>query len=349
MLVNESTAAAEDGSGTTRPRLLAPETQGPLVARPRPTISVIMPYYRGADVIAEAVESVLDQTLPPDEIVICDDGSPDDLHVALGSLSRKVTIVRKANGGPASAMNEAARRANGEYVLQLDQDDAFLRTRVEAVSDAVVARPDADIVATDAIVEYGDEPIRRYSAANPFESNEQRVEILRRCFFAWPAIRRSRLLEVGGFSEAFFHAYDWECFIRLILGGAVVACVDEPLYRWRLSPGSITSSGAQNAEEEIRLLEGILESQALTAAERAAAEEAMFSTRQRALLLEAKEAVTDGRPDARRRSLAVVTGPGFPWRTRLKAAVAAVWPGLVRGPMVGRFGEGSIQRRFGAH
>jgi hypothetical protein len=347
--VDESIVAAENGAVTVTPRLLAPEPRGSIATRPRPTISVITPYYRGADVISEAVQSVLDQTLPPDEIVICDDGSPDDLEAALGSLRRNVKIVRKANGGPASAMNEAARRANGEYVLQLDQDDAFLPERVEAVSDAIVARPDADLVATDAIVEYEDEPIRRYSATNPFEADDQRVEILRRCFFAWPAVRRSRLLELGGFDERFFHAYDWEGFIRLVLDGAVVACVDEPLYRWRLSPGSITSSGARNAVEEMRLLERIMENQKLSPAERAATEEPIFSIRQRALLLEAKEAVTDGRPDARRRSLEVFTGPGFPLRTRLKAGLAAAWPGLARRSMIHRFGEGSIQRRFGAH
>src|SRR5665213_142373 len=74
-----------------------------------PTLSVVIPYYRGADVIADAVESVLAQTLQPAEIVICDDGSPDDLAAALGSLCAKVKIVRQPNGGIASAMNTAAR------------------------------------------------------------------------------------------------------------------------------------------------------------------------------------------------------------------------------------------------
>src|SRR5512142_2290915 len=103
-----------------------------------PALSVVIPYYRGRDVIREAVESVLDQTLRPQEIVICDDGSPDDLDGALGPLRAHVTVIRKQNGGIASAMNALTRAANGDFLIQLDQDDAFLPRRVEAIAETIV-------------------------------------------------------------------------------------------------------------------------------------------------------------------------------------------------------------------
>jgi glycosyltransferase involved in cell wall biosynthesis len=62
-------------------------------------MSVFIPYYRGAPVIREAVGSALAQSLAPDEIVICDDGSPDDLELALGDLVPQVRIVRQENRG----------------------------------------------------------------------------------------------------------------------------------------------------------------------------------------------------------------------------------------------------------
>ena len=114
-----------------------------------PSLSVVIPYYRGAATISAAVESVLAQTRPADEIVICDDGSPDDLEAALGALRGEVKIIRKENGGISSAMNATTDAASGEFLVQLDQDDAFLPLRLEAIADAAVACPDADIVATD--------------------------------------------------------------------------------------------------------------------------------------------------------------------------------------------------------
>src|SRR5580693_2746982 len=73
--------------------------------RDAPTLSVVITYYRGAQVICDAVESVLAQTVTPHEIVICDDGSPDDLHSALGALREHVKVIRKENGGTGSAAN----------------------------------------------------------------------------------------------------------------------------------------------------------------------------------------------------------------------------------------------------
>ena len=80
------------------------------------------------------MQSALDQTLKPEEIVICDDGSPDDLEGALGPLRRAVNIVRKENGGFASAMNFAVAAAKGEFVVQLDSDDLFQPRRLEAIA-----------------------------------------------------------------------------------------------------------------------------------------------------------------------------------------------------------------------
>ena len=71
--------------------------------------------------------------------MICDDGSPDDLDAALGELRERVVVVRQHNGGIAAAMNATTRAARGEFVVQLDQDDAFLPGRLEAIA-AVLRR-----------------------------------------------------------------------------------------------------------------------------------------------------------------------------------------------------------------
>jgi hypothetical protein len=308
------------------------------------TFSVVIPYYKGADSIAEAVESVLAQTRPPEEIVIVDDGSPDDLDAALGGLRDEVRIVRKANGGISSAMNAATAAARCEWVVQLDQDDAFLPDRLAAIEAAIRADPAADVVATDAVVEFDGDPVTVLSAVNPFRAERQRLGIIEGCFFLWPAVRKPRLEAIGGYDEAFAVMQDWECFIRLVLDGARVAFVPEPLYRWRLTPGSRSSAdGVENAEALIALMEKTLRHPGLEPDERAAAEGALAAQWRRLDLERAHLAVRNGGPGARARSWRLVTGRGFSPSSRAKAAVAVVSPALAR-----RFIEGRTRRDPGA-
>jgi hypothetical protein len=311
--------------------VIAPPPAEPLAPREAPTLSVLITYYNGEQVIRDAVESVLEQTVQPSEIVICDDGSTDDLEAALGPLRGEVKIVRKENGGTGSAINAATRASSGEYVVQLDQDDAFLPRRLEAITAILVARPDVDIVATDAVVEMSGTPITTLNAINPFPKANQRMAILQTCTFLWPAIRRSRLLEVGGYDESFNVVEDWDCFVRLILSGGVMAFVNEPLYRWRLTPGSRSSRNrVLHLQDQVDLTQKALSHFPLDAGERAAAESLLAGRRIWLAREEARRAVETRAPDARRRSLALVIGKGFDAATRAKASVAVLSPALAR-------------------
>jgi hypothetical protein len=336
-------------------RIAAPESSEEVEPGEPPTLSVIIPYFRGADVIRQAVESVLAQTRPPDEIVICDDGSPDDLAGALGSLLPRVKIVRQENGGFASAMNTASSAARGEFVAQLDQDDAFLPGRLEAIANASAARPDLDIIATEGIIECLDRRVPvGFNAGFPVRRIDQRARILRTCFFCWPAIRRSRLLSVGGYAQRFVRISDWECFMRLILEGAVAGLIQEPLYLWRLTPGSLSTSASDNAEEVVLALRSALASGKLTPAEREVAESTISWRHRSAVLERARHSIEMRWPDARRRSLGVLLSQGFPAATRAKTAVAVASPALARRYLARRgdrdaLGEALARRGLSRH
>jgi cellulose synthase/poly-beta-1,6-N-acetylglucosamine synthase-like glycosyltransferase len=313
-------------------RVSAPDRTAPASPAGRaPTLSVVIPYYRGAAVIADAVESVLAQTLAPLEIVICDDGSPDDLDAALGELREHVVVVSQENGGIASAMNATTRAARGEFVVQLDQDDAFLPGRLEAIAAVLGARPDLDVVATDAVVEMGGSEIVTLDAIRRYEDGALRAAMLRTCSFLWPAIRRSRLLTLGGYDESFAVMQDWECFARLVLDGAGVAYVHEPLYRWRMTPGSRSSRDrVANVEAIERMLVKLLQGPSLRDGERARAQ-ALLGQRRRWLARErARQAVESGSGSARGLSLGLLAGRGYDRATRAKAAVTVLSPALAR-------------------
>lgn len=292
-------------------------------------LSVVITYFNGSDVICDAVGSVLEQTVAPHEIVICDDGSSDDLAAALGPLCEQVKIVRKENGGTGSALNAAMRAASGDYVVQLDQDDAFAPRRLEAIAAVLAARPDLDVVATDAVIELGAREVTRLSTIDPYPAQDQRAAMIATCTYLWPTVRRSLLLESGGWDESFKVVEDWGCALRLVLDGARVGYVHEPLYRWRLTPGSRSSSNrAAHFEDQVHLTENALAHPSLTAEERAGAESLLVARRRSLAREQARRALETHASDARRRSLALVTGAGFDFATRAKAAVAVLSPSI---------------------
>lgn len=97
----------------------------------RETVSVIIPYYKASKTIARAVESVLSQTVRPHEILIVDDGSPDDAASATSQFGSSVTVIRKPNGGVASARNLGIEQAQGDWITFLDADDYWEPLKLE--------------------------------------------------------------------------------------------------------------------------------------------------------------------------------------------------------------------------
>ena len=101
----------------------------------RPTISVIVPVYNGERFLAEAIQSVLDQTLPPDEIIVVDDGSTDGTAAIVAGLALNSQVpiyyVYQENRGPSVARNTGMQIASGVLVAFLDADDLWLPDKLE--------------------------------------------------------------------------------------------------------------------------------------------------------------------------------------------------------------------------
>lgn len=87
-------------------------------------VSVIILAYNVSKFIEKCIDSVLRQTLREIEVIIINDGSTDDTAQKIQNFhDERVTIVNKENGGVSSSRNEGIKRANGEYIFQLDGDD----------------------------------------------------------------------------------------------------------------------------------------------------------------------------------------------------------------------------------
>ena len=309
-------------------RFLAPPVPAEASAGSAPSFSVIIPAYQAADVVGEAVASVVEQTAPPYEVIVCDDGSTDGTGDVVAAFP-DVTLLRKENGGPASARNAAVAAATGDFVVLLDADDVYLPDRLRLLGELVAERPDLDVLATDAYLEVGDETVGLFSDFNPFPVDDQRIAVLERCFVIAPAIRRTRLLATGGFDEQLRTSDDWDCLVRVVVSGALVGFVDAPLMRYRLREGSVTSARIPALRERVALFEKTRRDERLDDRERAAAERLLRVHRNELELAEIEaELLAGGHP--RRRLLRVVRGDGFSTATRAKAAAAIVSPGSAR-------------------
>lgn len=109
--------------------------------RPAPTVSAVVVNYNYEAYLGEAVESLLAQSPPFDEVLVVDDGSTDGSVAVAERYAPRVRLVRKANGGQLSACLAGARACRSDYVYFLDADDRAKQGLVSAVARALADLP----------------------------------------------------------------------------------------------------------------------------------------------------------------------------------------------------------------
>jgi len=92
----------------------------------QPLVSVVIPFYAGADWLKEALVSVMQQTYKNLDIIVIVDGSNENIEFLIEEYKKKVKFIHKKNEGPSSARNLGIRLAKGKYIAFLDSDDYWL-------------------------------------------------------------------------------------------------------------------------------------------------------------------------------------------------------------------------------
>ncbi|HKC92710.1 MAG TPA: glycosyltransferase [Nitrospira sp.] len=177
-------------------------------------VSIIIPCYAQAAFLPEAIDSVLAQTYPHYEIVVVDDGSPDDpLQVVKRYAS--VRYLRQNNRGVASARNSGIQASIGEYLVFLDADDRLLPNHLQTNLKAFQEHPDAGFVCGD-YRWFGVEGNWHVHDCRP--SPDHYATLLRRNFIGPPHVvmfKRQILQKVGGFREDLVSSEDPELYLRI--------------------------------------------------------------------------------------------------------------------------------------
>jgi glycosyltransferase involved in cell wall biosynthesis len=207
-----------------------------------PVVSVVIDTYNHEAFIGEAITSVLQQDyqLGAVEILVVDDGSRDGTAKQLSAFTDRVRIVRKQNGGQASALNLGLTLATGDFIAFLDGDDWWHPRKLQAVIGYLLRNPAVGMVG-HGIVEVAEDGSQR--ALGPGElirfdlKSESGPATFKRvtCFLGTSRLtcRRSVLERLLPIPEALVIEADEYLFT---LGGAVaeVAVLDEPLCYYRL-------------------------------------------------------------------------------------------------------------------
>jgi glycosyltransferase involved in cell wall biosynthesis len=115
-------------------------------------LSVVIPTHNRANLLPDAIESALGQTLSPVEVIVIDDGSTDDTEAAIVPYLPRIRYIRQENQGVSSARNRGVSEATGEWIGFLDSDDVWEPTRLEWIQATLHHLPQAEWLITDALL-----------------------------------------------------------------------------------------------------------------------------------------------------------------------------------------------------
>jgi len=207
-------------------------------------ISIIIPCFNHQEYVATAIASALDQTIPC-EIIFVNDGSTDNSLEIAKSFENRIRIVNQVNKGLPSARNTGIMWATGDFVLFLDADDILQENCVEKIIEAIKNNPDADIIspsfkcfglAQNEVILMGNPTIEDFKTGN-------RIGYC-------SCIRRSVLLEVGGYSSKMWCGYeDLHLWYDLLFRGKKLITIQEVLWLYRVKENSMIQEANKHADE----------------------------------------------------------------------------------------------------
>lgn len=197
-----------------------------------PIVSVLMPVYNAEKYVAEAVESVLNQTFADFEFLMIDDGSLDgslEILQRYAKTDQRIRLVSRPNTGYVVALNEMLQLARGKYLARIDADDVALPERFAKQVEYMEQHPECVVVGSRVLLIDSDgDPLREMVELFTHEQiDNQHLEGGSSQVIHPSAIMRREAVEhVGGYLKHYMPAEDLDLFLRLAECGHVVNLPD---------------------------------------------------------------------------------------------------------------------------
>ncbi len=187
-----------------------------------PLVSVVMSVFNGERFLADAVESILDQSFRDFEFIVIDDGSTDHSGSILDSYQKgdpRVRVHHQENSGLIYSLNHGCGLARGKYIARMDADDIAVTDRLMWQADFMETH--GEVAVLGGAVEFIDEAGRMLESMRyPVEDHEIKSALFHHSAIAHPAvcIRKEALASVGGYRTAFVDAEDYDLWLRMAEG-----------------------------------------------------------------------------------------------------------------------------------
>lgn len=214
-----------------------------------PIVSVVIPTYRHSAFVRRTLDSVFAQTYRDYEIVVVNDGSPDDTEAVLEPLiaANRIRYIKQENQGQSRARNRGVELARGKYIAFLDDDDLWPREKLEWQVALLEAKPEVAVASGILqMIDERDQPgavgphfpsitFETLFAENPFMSPGQTL------------IRKDVLRHVGGLNTEIWGADDWDLWFRIAKRFAIAMENRLALY-YRIHPGNASKQASRLLE-----------------------------------------------------------------------------------------------------
>lgn len=233
----------------------------------KPCISVVVPCYNAERWVAECIQSCLDQTYQPIEIIVVDDGSTDQSQRIILNLSRSshvsIRFIEGSHKGACAARNRGLAAATGDYVQFLDADDLMCSRKIELQAIASMHNPDAVPCGPWLWLQPSNgewlTELPRQHMSNSGDLIHEWLEgrFLAAHSFLWP---RRLIIELGGWDESLSSFQDGDLFIRAVLNDIPFVFVPEAVayYRTGSNFSSVSSMRTMDSlNSRIRVLDKV--------------------------------------------------------------------------------------------
>lgn len=227
-----------------------------------PKVSIVIPAYKASNYLAEAIESALAQTYENIEIIVVNDGSPDDgaTRAVAEKYIDKIRYFEKENGGSSSALNRGIAEMQGEWFSWLSHDDLYEPKKVERQVEELNKLYESGEDVTNHIFFTGsrlinkDGKILAEPKKNELKANANRVDSVKgnEYLVAEPTnnnfhgcsclVHKSIFERLGGFNESLRLLNDVDLWYRLYIGGCVVHYIPEVLVMGRVHSAQVSTS-----------------------------------------------------------------------------------------------------------
>lgn len=226
-----------------------------------PAVSILMPVYKTAPYLREAIDSILSQSFTDFELIVLNDCSPDNAEEILDQYDdpRIIRYCGRENQGLSNVLNIGLDMAKGKFIARMDSDDISLPERLKTQVDYLDSNPDIDLCSCG---------MKLFGAKDGTwirESDPERVKIT--ALFFSPILHASSVWRKDSFEKNLLRfrqemvpAEDYDLWCRALTKGLKLINLPDCLYLYRIRPDQATENTAKTSSKDLEVRKHFLKS-----------------------------------------------------------------------------------------